>query len=68
MRFLAYAMAYATHPDMQVIRSHVSDGELREVLPNAPTRIIDARSWAYCHVKMGRFPVPATPQWTFGTT
>lgn len=35
-RFLAYAMTYGTHEDMQTIRQHVTDGELREALDKAP--------------------------------
>jgi hypothetical protein len=65
-RFLAYAMAYALHQDMQAIRRHVSDDEFREALDNAPPGIIDPRSWAYWNLKMGRFPPPPAPRRTFG--
>lgn len=64
--FMAYAMAYACHPDMRVIRQYVSDDEIRQVLDAAPPGIIDPRSWAYWNLKMGRFPPPPQPKRTFG--
>ena len=64
-RFLAYAMTCASHEDMQAIRRHVSDDELREALDHAPAGIIDPRSWAYWNLKMGRFPAPPPPRRTF---
>jgi hypothetical protein len=66
VRFLAYAMTYATHEDMCVLRAHVSDVELREALDNAPPGIIDPRSWAYWNSKMGRWPPPPLPRRRFG--
>ncbi len=66
VRFMAYAMSYATHEDMQVIRRHVSDDEFREALDLAPPGIIDPRSWAYWNVKMGRYPAPPMPRRRFG--
>ena len=61
VRFLAYAMTYALHQDMGVIRRYVTDDDLREALDNAPPGIIDARSWSYWHLKLGRFPAPELP-------
>jgi len=60
-RFLAYAMTYARHEDMQVIRRYVSDDDFREALDLAPPGIIDPRSWAYWNLKMGRYPAPPMP-------
>lgn len=65
IRFMAYAMTYARHEDMRVIRRYVSDEELREALDAAPPGIIDPRSWAYWNLKMGRFPPPPMPTRTF---
>jgi hypothetical protein len=62
IRFLAYAMSYARHEDMRVIRRYVSDADLRHALDHAPPGIIDPRSWAYWNVKMGRYPPPPLPQ------
>jgi len=61
VRFMAYAMTYATHEDMKAIRQFVSDAEFDEALAKAPPGIIDPRSWAYWHSKRGRFPAPPMP-------
>jgi hypothetical protein len=61
IRFMAYAMASATHADMQVIRRYVSDDDFREALDRAPPGIIDPRSWAYWNSKFGRYPAPPIP-------
>jgi hypothetical protein len=61
IRFMAYAMTYARHEDMQLIRRHVTDDDIREALDKAPPGIIDPRSWAYWNSKMGRYPAPPLP-------
>ena len=66
IRFMAYAMTYARHSDMRVIRQHVSDDEIRQALDAAPPGIIDPRSWAYWNLRMGRFPPPPVRKRTFG--
>lgn len=66
IRFMAYAMAYARHEDMRVIREHVSDDDFLEALDRAPPGIIDPRSWAYWNSKMGRYPAPPPPKRRFG--
>jgi hypothetical protein len=66
IRFMAYAMRYARHEDMRVIRQHVSDDDFREALDRALPGIIDPRSWAYWNLKMGRYPVPPLPKRRFG--
>jgi hypothetical protein len=65
-RFAAYAFAYATFEDMQVLRRYLSDDDLREALKNAPPGIIDARSWVYWHLRLDVEPVPPMPVRTFG--
>lgn len=62
IRFLAYAMSYAHHEDMRVIRQFVSDDDFRHALDHAPPGIIDPRSWAYWNAKMGRYPPPPLPR------
>jgi hypothetical protein len=62
IRFLAYAMTYATAEDLPLIRRYVSDDDFREALDNAPPGIIDPRSWAYWNARMGRYPAPPLPQ------
>jgi len=44
-RFVAYAVARATHEDMKLLRRFLSDDNLREALDNAPRGTIDPRSW-----------------------
>lgn len=66
VRFMAYAMTYARHRDMRVIRQYVSDDEIRQALDTAPPGIIDPRSWAYWNLKAGRFPPPPMRKRTFG--
>jgi hypothetical protein len=63
---MAYAMTYARHEDMRVIREYVSDEDFREALDRAPPGIIDPRSWAYWNSKMGRYPPPPLPKRHFG--
>lgn len=60
-RFIAYAMRYGTHHDMELIRRYVDDNQLRDALKAAPPGVIDPRSWAYWHVKLGIFPPPEMP-------
>lgn len=67
VRFLAHAMTHACHDDMRVIRRYVSDDDFRQALDCAPPGIIDARSWAYWNLRMGRFPPPPAPRRTFGS-
>lgn len=61
VRFMAYAMARATHEDMRVIRHYIDDADFVEALENAPPGIIDPRSWAYWNSKFGRYPAPPLP-------
>ena len=61
-RLAAYAFARATHEDMKLLRSFLSDDDLREALDNAPPGIIDPRSWAYWNSKLGRYPAPPMPK------
>jgi hypothetical protein len=67
IRFMTYAMTYARHEDMRVIRRYVSDDDMREALDHAPPGIIDPRSWAYWNSKMGRYPPPPLPVRRFST-
>jgi hypothetical protein len=66
IRFMAYAMTYARHEDMRVIRRYVSDDDFREALDHAPAGIVDPRSWAYWNSKLGRYPPPPLPVRRFG--
>jgi hypothetical protein len=65
VRFLAYAMTYARHEDLRALRRYVSADDLRSALERAPPGIIDSRSWAYWHSKLGTWPPPPLPQRRF---
>src|SRR5437660_10823631 len=41
VQFMAYALTYAVHEDMRIIRRYLSDDDLREALDCAPPGIID---------------------------
>ena len=58
VRFMAYAFARATHQEMKTLRAYLSDDDLRDALDFAPPGIIDARSWAYWNLRLGRYPAP----------
>ena len=66
VRFVAYALARATHEDMKLVRQFLSDADLREALDHAPPGIIDPRSWAYWNSKLGRYPAPPLPKRRLG--
>jgi hypothetical protein len=61
VRLVAYAVARATHEDMKLVRSFLTDDDLREALDRAPPGIIDPRSWTYWNLKLGRYPAPPLP-------
>ena len=61
-RFIAYAMTYGTHEDMEIIRDSYSDLDLLEAVPKAPPGILGGRSWAYWNLKLGRYPAPPMPE------
>ena len=60
-RFVAYALARATHEDMKILRGLLTDDDLREAPDHAPPGIIDPRSWAYWNSRLGRYPAPPMP-------
>ena len=61
-RFVAYAMTYGTYREMMVLRTRLSDDDLRVAMILAPPGVFDARSWAYWHVRLGAFDVPPLPE------
>ena len=61
IRFIAYALRYASHEDMTTIRKHITDEYLVVVLDNLPPGIVDRRSWAYWNAVVNRYPAPPMP-------
>ncbi len=62
VRFLVYAMTYATAEEIDVVRRYVGMDDLREALEHAPPGIMDERSWAYWNAVTGRYPAPPMPR------
>ena len=62
VRFLAYAMAYATARELAVLYKHVPSRDLQAALCLAPPGIMDKRSWAYWHTVFGMHPMPPMPK------
>ena len=60
--FVAHVLTYGVHDDVEELRRHLSDADLREALAHAPAGVFDRRSWAYWNAKLGNTPVPAPPQ------
>jgi hypothetical protein len=58
VRFLVYAMTYATTEELAVVRRYVQLDDFREALEHAPPGIMDERSWAYWNAVTGRYPPP----------
>ena len=63
--FVAQVLTYGMPSDVQSLRRHLSDDDLREALENAPPGIIDGRSWAYWRLMLD-LPEKPLPVRTFG--
>jgi hypothetical protein len=61
IRILAYAMTYATHEDMKILRKYISDFDFLESLDKVPPGIVDSKSWSYWNLILGRYPAPPMP-------
>ncbi|MCI0599526.1 MAG: hypothetical protein L0Y50_03765 [Beijerinckiaceae bacterium] len=51
---------------MKLVRTFLTDDDLREALDRAPPGIIDPRSWVYWNAKLGRYPAPPMPKRQLG--
>lgn len=61
IRFLAYALEFATHEDLTTLARYVTEADIRETLDAAPPGIIRPRSRAYWNARIGRYPAPPMP-------
>jgi len=61
VRFLAQVMTLGTWEDWQVALRHWSEEDFRRALRHAPPGVIDPRSWAYWHRRLGIEPIPPLP-------
>ncbi len=55
---MTYAMRYARSQDMKTLLQHVGIEGLAEAIDARLPGIVDARSWAYWNLKIGRTPPP----------
>lgn len=55
---MTYAMRYATSKDMAILIKQVGYEGLAEAIDARLPGIVDARSWAYWNLKIGRTPPP----------
>lgn len=62
VRFMAYALTYATHEDLRTLRRYVPEATWADLLDQLPPGIMDARSWAYWNSRAGRWPPPPMPR------
>ncbi len=61
IRFIAYALRYASYEDMKKIRKYISDETFVTILDQIPPGIVDPRSWAYWNAVLHRYPTPPIP-------
>ena len=66
VRFIAYALEFAVHEDVRLLRRYLSDDDFRAALATAPPGIMRPRSWAYWHLRLGQSPPPPMPRRALG--
>jgi hypothetical protein len=62
LRFLTYAMTYASDEDDEILRKYFSDGDFTATLDDPAPGIFDRSSWAKWNERHGRTPVPPLPK------
>jgi hypothetical protein len=62
IRFLTYAMTYATDEDIEILRKYFSDQEFKAALDDPTPGIFDQSSWAKWNQHYGRTPIPPLPK------
>ena len=60
--FLAHLMTYGRPEDIETIRRYLGVDDFRRALEQAPPGIMDARSWNYWNLIVGRIPAPPMPK------
>jgi hypothetical protein len=61
LRFLTYAMTYASDEDIEIVRKYFSDADFIAALHNPAPGIFDRTSWAKWNERYGRTPIPPLP-------
>lgn len=62
LRFLTYAMTYATDEDIEILRKYFSDDDFKAALDDPAPGIFDQSSWAKWNQRYGRNPIPPLPK------
>src|SRR6266404_840063 len=64
LRFLTYAMTYATDEDIEILRKYFSDQEFKAALDDSAPGIFDQSSWTKWNQHYDRTPHPTTSEAT----
>ena len=62
LRFLTYAMTYATDEDIEILKKYFSDDEFKAALDDPTPGIFDQSSWTKWNQRYGRTPIPPLPK------
>jgi hypothetical protein len=62
IRFLTYAMTYASDEDIEILRKYFSDDEFKAALDDHAPGIFDHSSRAKWNQRYGRTPIPPLPK------
>src|SRR5712692_9147343 len=61
LRFLTYAMTYASDEDIEILRKYFTEDDFKATLDNPAPGIFDRSSWAKRNERYGRTPVRLLP-------
>ncbi len=64
LRFLTYAMTYATDEDIEILRKYFIDQEFKAALDDSAPGIFDQSSWTMWNQHYDRTPHPTTSEAT----
>ena len=62
IRFLTYAMTYASDEDIETLKKYFSDDEFKAALDDPAPGIFDQSSWTKWNQRYGRTPIPMLPK------
>jgi hypothetical protein len=62
VRFLTYAMAYASDDDIEIVRKYFTGDDFKAALDDPAPGIFDISSWAKWNQRYGRTPIPPLPK------
>ena len=62
LRFLTYAMTYASDEDIRIVRKYFGDDDFKAALDDPAPGIFDQSSWVKWNRYYARTPIPALPK------